>query len=133
MNKDVNFALIGNVMLRKFNFCQIDTKIELFRSYCSSIYCSSLWYNYTQESMRRLRVCHNHILRRIFNVPRYSSASQLFVSNNLRNINVLRRNCIYSLKQRIQSSNHILLIALRESDAYINFRLNAEWDRMLYP
>ena len=123
----------GNVMLRKFHSCQIDTKIELFRSYCSSIYCSSLWYNYTQERMRRLRVCHNDILRRIFNVPRHSSASQLFVSSNLKSIDVLRRNCIYSLKQRIQSSNHTLLIALRESDAYTSFRLNREWDRMLYP
>ena len=32
--------------VRMFSYCTIDVKMELFRSYCSSLYCCSLWSDY---------------------------------------------------------------------------------------
>ena len=35
----------GNSLIRKFKFCNDDVKCNLFKSYCYSLYCVSLWSN----------------------------------------------------------------------------------------
>ena len=37
---------------------------KLFRSYCSSLYCCSLWYDYRKSTYKKLTVAFNNILRR---------------------------------------------------------------------
>ena len=122
----------GNILIRNFNFCEKETKVQLFRSYCSSFYGSTLWYNYSQESVRRLRVCHNDILRQLMGVHRGASASHQFVINNLKSFSVLRRFNIYSFRERIEQSTCVLLRILKESDAYGSFKLHDEWRDILY-
>ena len=122
----------GNILLRNFNFCEKGTKIQLFKSYCSSFYGSTLWYNYSQEKIRRLKVCHNDILRQLIGVPRCASASHQFVSNNLRSFNVLRRFNIFSFRERVEQSSCVLLEILTESDAFLSFKLHEEWRNILY-
>ena len=122
----------GNALIRNFRFCEVSTKIQLFSSYCSSIYGSSLWYNYTQEKTRRLRVCHNDILRNLMQVARANSATQLFIICNLRSLDVIRRISIFSLKNRIEKSNNGLLLTLKSSDAFVTFGLHNEWNSRLF-
>ena len=40
----------SNELLRMFSYCTIDVKMELFRSYCSSLYCCSMWSDYQKAS-----------------------------------------------------------------------------------
>ena len=40
----------SNKLLRMFTYCTIDVKMELFRSYCSSLYCCSMWSDYRKAS-----------------------------------------------------------------------------------
>ena len=122
----------GNALVRKFSFCDVQTKIQLFNSYCSTVYGSALWHNYTQENLRRLRECHNDILRFLMGVPRSHSASQLFVNLNLRSLDVLRRISVFSLKNRVENCNNELLLTLKQSDAHMTFRLHDEWHFRLY-
>ena len=37
----------GNTIIRKFKFCNVDAKCCLFKSFCYSVYCSSLWAQYS--------------------------------------------------------------------------------------
>ena len=69
----------GNMIRRKFKECTEDVKVQLFRSYCSSFYCCSVWDLYRQESIRRIKVCHNNVLRFLFNVRPRDSMSQGWV------------------------------------------------------
>ena len=122
----------GNALVRNFHFCEVQTKRQLFNSYCSSIYGSALWYNYTQEKMRRLRVCHNDILRKLLYAQRSTSATQLFVGHNLKSLDVLMRTSIFSLWNRVLKSENNLLKTLTAYDAYRSFRLHDEWNFRLF-
>ena len=46
---------IGNKLRSKFSLCSTHVKNILFKSYCMSLYGSSLWHNYNSYSIRRLR------------------------------------------------------------------------------
>ena len=44
----------GNQLTRKFGFCTDLAKIHLFKSYCTSFYCSSFWSNYKKYNINTL-------------------------------------------------------------------------------
>ena len=48
-----------NMLLRIFGKCDQETKLVLFRSFCSSLYCISLISNFKLSTLSRLKVCHN--------------------------------------------------------------------------
>ena len=52
----------GNMLIRNFKTCSNEVKCHLFKTFCSNIYCSTLWCWFTDESMRRLKVAYNRIL-----------------------------------------------------------------------
>ena len=113
-NADINnrrrkLCAIGNMITRRFAFCNLSTKLTLFKSYFYSIYACALWSNYNQEYIRRLTVVHNDILRRLTITPRYESAKNLFARHNLNQIKVITRNTMVSLIKRLESSNNILI------------------------
>ena len=58
-----------NKLLRMFSYCTIDVKMELFRSYCSPLYCCSLWSDYRKASYKKLTVAFNNVHRRMLNLP----------------------------------------------------------------
>ncbi len=35
----------GNIILRKFHMCSLDVKLKLFKTYCTPMYTSQLWWN----------------------------------------------------------------------------------------
>ena len=45
----------ANMLLRKFSYCSPDVKCCMFKSYCSTMYCSSIWFDSTVTSMRKLK------------------------------------------------------------------------------
>ena len=51
-----NLYVRGNTIARKFGFLNTDIKCSLFKSYCYPLYTCSLWSNYKQSSLNRLRV-----------------------------------------------------------------------------
>ena len=44
------------ILSRKVSKCSPDVKCTLFKSFCSNMYCSTMWYNCTVTAMRRLLV-----------------------------------------------------------------------------
>ena len=108
---------IGNMIVRRFAFCNTDTKLQLFKSFCYTVYGSSLWTNYTVENMRRLTVVHNDILRKLTKTPRHHSASRMFVQYNLTNLKCIRRKAMSSLLLRLQNSSNQLVANILASAA----------------
>ena len=41
------FYAQANTLLRNFRYCSDDVKCILFRSFCTNMYCSPLWFNST--------------------------------------------------------------------------------------
>ena len=46
----------GNALARRFHMCSDNVKVTIFRSYCSSLYTSQLWWKYKVNSIRKLYV-----------------------------------------------------------------------------
>ena len=91
----------GNTIIRKFKFCNVDAKCCLFKSFCYSLYCCSLWANHSVSSVNKIRVIYNNIMRKLVNVPIYSSASFMFASLGVKSFQELRRSTSFSLMQRV--------------------------------
>ena len=81
-----------NMLVRKFHFCSVEVKVNLFRAYCTPLYTAPLWVNYKSESLRKLKVAYNDALRILLKEPRGGSASQLFCINGLTTFQALLRN-----------------------------------------
>ena len=47
------------------------------------MYCSSMWFDSTVTAMRKLKIAYNNGLRRILNLAKYNSASEMFVNLNI--------------------------------------------------
>ena len=40
------------MLIRKFSKCSVNAKCYLFKTYCSTMYCSALWFNSTKTALR---------------------------------------------------------------------------------
>ena len=43
----------ANILLQKFSYCSPDGRCCMFKSYCSTMYCSSMWFDSTVTSMKK--------------------------------------------------------------------------------
>ena len=122
----------GNTIARKFGFLDNNIKCALFKSYCYSLYTSSLWVNYRLATMNKIRVAYNNVLRKLLHVPPRTSISAVFVNNNLRSFQENVRFICYSLRERVLTcSNDILKMILR-SDCYVLSGQRSAWNNILY-
>ena len=122
----------GNYLIQKFKFCNEDVKCNLFKSYCYSLYCVSLWGNYRKYTLRRINVNYNNIMRRLMGVPSFSSASFLFGYLGVKSFKELIRTAQYSMMQRITKSNNVIMINLYRSEARNMSRIWQCWQDSLF-
>ena len=99
----------GNALIRKFYMCTENVKIALFKSYCTTLYTSTLWCKYRRESLRKLCVAYNNIFRKLTHQARDCSASQMFVSRQLPTCKMLIRRNVYGFMLNVQKSNNLIL------------------------
>ena len=99
----------GNMIIRYFSHCTDAVRIQLFKSFCSNLYCCPLWYKFKKSTLKKLHTACNKIFKSLMLVPRNFSASLLFVSCNVENFTVLRRKLIYGLILRIKASRNLLV------------------------
>ena len=60
-------------------------------------------------------------------MPRYSSASALFATHNLKNLDVIGRNAMHSLMTRILASTNRLVRAVCRSEVWVQSRIWHGW------
>ena len=82
----------GNTLIRKFSKCSPDVKTQLFNTYCSNLYASHLWHNYSKKEFHRVRVAYNNVFRALMSITRGCSISQSFVDLDVSTFNSLLRN-----------------------------------------
>ena len=120
------------MLKRRFSAASLHTKSMLFNAYFTPMYGCQLWniaYNYNYD---RLRVAFNDAFRLLLDVPRWTSASSLFVLHRVPTFATVIRKLTYSLYDCIRNSSNSLLIAYMESDLYYRSKLLHKWLRLLY-
>ena len=121
------FNTLGNVIIRKFVQCEDAVRSKLFQALWSAIYCSSLWCSYKVATLRKVRVCHYDILRRIMGYPRWSSAATLSVNLELNCLVVVLQKRYYSLKKRLQYGYYPIVSAIFSSNSFKNSIWYSRW------
>ena len=129
MSKEMrNIYARGNMLIRNFKHCTNDVKIKLYRTFCSSIYCCPLWYNFKESSFRKIHVATNKVFKSLMQMPRDYSASHLFVSTGVDHFSELRRKLDYSLKTCVLNSLNLLVINISASTSF----MHRYWKTVLY-
>ena len=101
-----------NMITRKFSKCSPGVKCFLFKSYCSNLYCSILWYDCSKTALKNLRIAYNNSLRKLLGIPKYNSASEMFVCLNIPSFNELLRKYVYSFRSRLLASHNCILLSM---------------------
>ncbi|XP_073943449.1 uncharacterized protein [Choristoneura fumiferana] len=105
-------AVRCNMLARRFSKCSVPVKVTLFKAYCQSFYTCSLWVNYTQKAYSDLRVQYNSAYRALLRLPRYCSASAMFLESNTAGFAAIMRARSASMLQRVRDSRNTLLRAV---------------------
>ena len=108
-----------NILSRKFAKCSPDVKCALFKSFCSNMYCSTMWYNGAVTAMRKLRIAYNNSLRRLLGIPKYNSASEMFVQLNSKSFGELLRKYVFCFINRLTVSDNSILVSICDSSVPI--------------
>ena len=98
----------GNALIRKFDRCTENIKIALFKSYCTTLYSSTMWRKYPRESLRKLCVAYNNIFRRLTHQAGDCNASHMFVSRQLTTCKILIRRIVYGFISNVHKSNNLI-------------------------
>ena len=85
----------SNILVKLCHSCCRNVLIELGKSFCGSFYCSYLWAHYNKALFSKIRVAYNDLYRKILHVSRRSSASAMFVNNNIPTFECLIRRDIF--------------------------------------
>ena len=63
------------MLIRKFSKCSVNVKYYLFKTYCSTMFCSALWFNSTKTALTKWKIAYNNNVRKLLGLPKYNSAS----------------------------------------------------------
>ena len=109
----------SNMIIRKFTSASLSTKTMLFNAFCTPIYGCALWCSMYQYSYRKLNIAYNDAFRQLLQEPRWCSASQLFVNNNVSSFAANIHKLVYSLWRSLNASNSVLVTTTLRSDLLV--------------
>ena len=122
----------GNALARRVHICSDNVKVTLFRTYCSSLYTSQLWWKYRVNSIRKLYVAYNNAFRMLFRLPRDCSASDMFAVNNVMSCPAVVRKLVFGFYKRVNSSQNCIVQAICGSDIWWKSLIRSNWRKLLY-
>ena len=104
-----------------------DVKCTLFKSFCSNMYCSTMWHNGTVTAMKKIRIAYNNSLRRCLGIPKYNSASEMFVQHNIKSFGELLRKYVFCFINRLILSHNSILASISDSSVPILSKIWNWW------
>ena len=108
--------------------CSDNVKVTIFRSYCSSLYTSQLWWKYKVNSIRNVYVAYNSAFRMLFMLPRDCSTSGMFMS-----CPALVRKLVFGFYKRVKASQNYIVPAIKlfASDIWWKSSIRANGNKLL--
>ena len=131
MVSQIKFYTNANMLIRKFFKCSVDVKCYLFKTYCSTMYCSAMWFDTTKSAMKKLKVAYNNSLRRLLSLPTYNSASEMFAVLNIPSFGELLRKFAFSFMSRMSSSINVFMVNIYNSSVPLFSKLWGWWYSIL--
>ncbi len=123
------------MLIYKFNMCTVDVKVSIYRTFCTPLYTTQLWWNHFDYSLNKLKVAYNNIMPMLLRLPRRHSASEIFVNINVQTGQALVRNLIFKFMIRLEKSTYVItrgLVCPSVSDVIYRSKIWTHWYRLLY-
>lgn len=99
-----------------FKKCSAYVKSFLFKTYLSSIYCSSLW-DLNKGQLKRFKVVYNSAVRIVFGYGKFHSVTHVIIDNDLKNYLELLQASVESLQCRLACSDNQILQSIYHSSS----------------
>ena len=136
-NKDIerqlrNFYGESNMLFRTFVSCSYAVQLQLFMSYCGSMYTAFLWCDFTLRKYRQLEAAFDNVFRRFLGYDKYCSASSMFVEYRSDGFDARIRKLLYGFRERLQIAENSLIEIVINSSAWHSSRSLNLWEKYLY-
>ena len=95
------------------------------------MYCSFMWFVSTVTSMKKLNIAYHNGFRRLLNLPKYNSISEMFVNLNILSISEQLRKSDFSFRKYIINSDKSLVHGIVNSAASLFRKICAWWSDIL--
>ena len=73
------------------------------------MYCPPMWFDSTVTSTKKLQIVYNNGFKRLLNLPKYNSASEMFVNLSIPSFGELLPKFVFNFKSRIIYSDNLLV------------------------
>ena len=118
----------NNTLYRKFGMCTNLVKKFLFKSYCSNLYCSHLWWHYTKSSENKVCVAYNKGLKTFLGYDYMYSSKAMFCENGLDSYEVMYRKYMYGFYNRCHNvSNEMVFNIVNSYDFLSSLFVKIAW------
>ena len=121
----------GNSLIRKFKDCSPEVKAQLFKSYCCSVYCSSLWSTYSKSSFCKLNVAFKRIFRGLLKI-KGESITGVMVQLGVNPLQVILRKLVNGFRTRVLQSSNNVVYALVNSMHFNSSLILKRWNDILF-
>ena len=91
------------------------------------IYCYTMWYNVTVTAMRNFRIVYSNSLHRLLGIPKYNSASEMFVQLNIKSFGQFLRKYVFCFICRLIISVKSILASMCDSSVPIFLKIWNRW------
>ena len=120
------------MLLRTFSSCSYAVKLQLFMSYCGSMYTAFLWWDFTKRQYRHLEVAYNNVFRRLMGYDKYCSASGMYVENRTDGFDARVRKLVYGFRERLDISDNSVIETVINSSTWRSSKLLQLWEDYLF-
>ncbi len=121
----------GNIILRQFHMCSLDVKLKLFKTYCTPMYTSQMWWNYKKASINKLYFAYYNILKLFLDLSKYESTSTWCALMDVPSCAAVIRNLIFHFICRLNKSENVLIKTILLSGKFYKSRIKAHWLKLL--
>jgi len=120
------------MILRKFHMCNPDVKLTLFRTYCTPMYTSQLWWSYRKATINKLYTSYHNILKMFLGLSKFESTIVLCIYVNVQCCQSVIRSLVYCFLLRLDSSDNVLVQSILRSSLNFVSRIRVHWMNILY-
>ena len=119
------------MILRKFHMCNLEVKLTLFRSFCTPMYTSQLWWNYRKSSINKLYISYHNIFKLFIGFSKYESTGTLCTVFDVQCCQAVIRNLVYKFMQHLDRSVNPIICAILDTSLKYKSRIRTHWLQML--
>ena len=115
-----------------YYMCSTDVKVTLFNYFCSSLYTTQLWTNYSRAVINKLYTAYHNMLKLFIGVSKREHTRPICVALDVTYCPAFIRKLVYKFIDRLKNSNNELIRTLCDMSCFYTSNILKHWRFLLY-